>query len=150
MGLAGRLLQQWDRRRVEQENKSDYQKIVRISDAQNCKSVLISPAWRTARTGVHPQILVKRHLFKISSRQTLSAALSAVSFGHRFPEFFRRMPEFMTERPAEYKREIDLIWHPILECRMNQPGVVKIHIMLNKYAQNGGHYRLVIFTSRFI
>lgn len=23
--------------------------------------------------------------------------------------------------------EIDLIWHPILECRMNQPGVVKIH-----------------------
>ncbi|MCI5778444.1 MAG: hypothetical protein MR051_01265, partial [Lentisphaeria bacterium] len=43
----------------EQENKSDYQKIVRISDAQNCKSVLISPAWRTPRTGVRPQILVK-------------------------------------------------------------------------------------------
>ncbi|WP_419643362.1 hypothetical protein, partial [Victivallis vadensis] len=50
-------------RRVEQENKSDYQEIVRISDAQNCKSVLISPAWRTPGTGFRPQILVTRHIF---------------------------------------------------------------------------------------
>ena len=55
-----KAVQQWDRRRVEQENKSDYQKIIRISDAQNCKSVLISPAWRTPGTGFRPQILVKR------------------------------------------------------------------------------------------
>ncbi|WP_206213428.1 hypothetical protein, partial [Victivallis lenta] len=44
-------------------NKSDYQEIVRISDAQNCKSVLISPAWRTPGTGFRPQILVKRLIF---------------------------------------------------------------------------------------
>ena len=61
-----KAVQQWDRRRVEQENKSDYQKIVRISDAQNCKSVLISPAWRTPGTGFRPQILVKRLLFEVN------------------------------------------------------------------------------------
>ena len=31
--------------------------------------------------------------------------------------------------------EIDFIWRPILECRMNPPGVVKIHIMLNAEAK---------------
>ncbi|WP_206213358.1 hypothetical protein, partial [Victivallis lenta] len=49
------------------ENKSDYQEIVRISDAQNCKSVLISPAWRTPGTGFRPQILVKRLVFYLNS-----------------------------------------------------------------------------------
>ena len=59
---AKKTVQQRNCRGIEPENKSDYQKIVRISDAQNCKSVLISPTWRTARTGVRPQVLVKRLL----------------------------------------------------------------------------------------